>query len=146
MPLVVVGVDGSEASNAALRFAAEEASLRGGKLRVVCAWEVPAAYFTGGLLPSDDLISAFEEHAKDVTASALSEAARLAPEVDREAVTLQGHPGDVLAQQSTGADLLVVGSRGLGGFRSLVLGSVSLHVAHHARCPVAIIPPAQRAR
>ncbi len=145
MFVVVVGVDGSEASKVALRFAAMEASLRGAKLRVVCAWEVPRGYFTGGLLPSDELIAGFEQHARDVTASALADAARLAPDVDRETATVEGQPADVLVQQSAGADLLVVGSRGLGGFKSLLLGSVSLQVAHHATCPVAIVPHSEEA-
>jgi nucleotide-binding universal stress UspA family protein len=139
MAIVVVGIDGSEAGDAALRLAVEEASLRGARLRIVCAWDMPAAYFTGGLLPSDDLMSGFELHARDVTEAALAQVAELDASVECEAMTPRGHAADLLVQESTGADLLVVGSRGLGGFRTLLLGSVSQHVVHHATCPVLIV-------
>jgi nucleotide-binding universal stress UspA family protein len=137
--IVVVGIDGSEASDAALRRAVDEASPRGARLRIVCAWDTPAAYFTGGLPRSDDLMSGFELHARDVTDAALARVAELDASVECEARTPRGHAADLLVQESTGADLLVVGSRGLGGFRSLLLGSVSQHVVHHATSPVLIV-------
>jgi len=137
--LIVVGVDGSACSDVALRFAAEEAALRGARLRVVCAWEIPAMVFAGGWAVPADLISEFEEGAKDVVAKALSQVTRLQPGVDREGASPNGHAGEVLLKEAENADLLVVGSRGLGGFASMLLGSVSQQVAHHARCPVVIV-------
>jgi nucleotide-binding universal stress UspA family protein len=145
MALIVVGVDGSEASDAALRFAADEAAVRGASLRVVCAGGVAAAVYAGTWGLTAEVESGFERNAKDVTALALTAAARLQPGIDCESRTVRGHPADVLVQESTGADLLVVGSRGLGGFKSLVLGSVSAQVAHHATCPVVIVPPPEQA-
>jgi nucleotide-binding universal stress UspA family protein len=141
MALVVVGVDGSEGGAAALRFAADEAAFRDAKLRVVCAWELPASVYTGTWAGVAEVEPAFEKHAGDIAARALSEAARLQPGIDREWHTARGQPADVLVRESQDADLLVVGTRGLGGFKSLLLGSVSQQVAHHASCPVVIVPP-----
>jgi nucleotide-binding universal stress UspA family protein len=143
MAVIVVGVDGSEGSDAALRFAATEAALRGTKLRVVCAWEVPAAVYAGAWGVAPDQESGFGDGARDIAAQALSEAARLQPGIDRESRTVRGQPADVLVQESQDADLLVVGSRGLGGFKSLLLGSVSQQFVHHATCPVVIVPRAE---
>lgn len=145
MPVIVVGVDGSEGSEAALRFAATEAAFRNAKLRVVCAWEIPAAAYatTWGMVAEAE--PGYSERARDVTAKALAQAARLQPGIDREARPVNGQPAEVLLKESSDADLLVVGSRGLGGFKRLLLGSVSQQVAHHATCPVVIVPPAARA-
>ncbi len=145
MALIVVGVDGSEGSNAALRFAAAEAALRNAKLRVVCTWEVPASVYAGTWGLAAEVESRFENHARDITTQALSEVARLHPGVDRDARVVRGQPSDVLVQESQGANLVVVGSRGLGGFKRLLLGSVSQQVAHHATCPVVIVPAPERA-
>jgi nucleotide-binding universal stress UspA family protein len=139
MSLIVVGVDGSECGDAALRFAAEEAALRSARLRVVCAWEVPAMVFAGGWAFPADLIPEFERGAQDTGEKALSLVAGLQPDVDREARTAHGPAGRVLLDEAEDADLLVVGSRGLGSFAGMLLGSVSQQVAHHARCPVVIV-------
>jgi nucleotide-binding universal stress UspA family protein len=141
MGVIVVGVDGSEGGQAALRFAAQEAALRGAKLRVVCVWQVPTAVY-GGVrgVAADQALG--EDRARDVAAQALQEATRLEPAVDRESRAVLGQPAHVLVQESQGADLLVVGSRGLGGFKSLLLGSVGQQCIHHAVCPVVVIPPA----
>jgi nucleotide-binding universal stress UspA family protein len=144
MALIVVGVDGSEGSRAALRFAAGEAALRDAKLRIVCAWEIPAAVYASTWGLPADAEAGFDELARDIAAEAMSEAARLEPGVDRESRAISGQPSHVLVQESRDADLLVVGSRGLGGFRSLLLGSVGQQVAHHATCPVVIVPPLER--
>jgi nucleotide-binding universal stress UspA family protein len=145
MAVIVVGVDGSEDSIAALRFAAAEAALRDAKLRVVCAWHVPTAVYAGGWTPSVDMTSTFDTAARDVASRAMSEIARQQPGVDRESKVVEGQPAEVLLGESEDADLLIVGSRGLGGFKSLLLGSVSQQAANHARCPVAIVPHAARA-
>jgi nucleotide-binding universal stress UspA family protein len=140
--VIVVGVDGSEGGEVALRFAAEEAALRGAKLRVVCAWQVPTAVYAGVRgVAADQALG--EDRARDVAANALQEATRLEPGVDRESRAVLGQPAHVLVQESQDADLLVVGSRGLGGLKSALLGSVGQQCIHHAVCPVVVIPPAR---
>ncbi len=138
MTLIVVGIDGSESSKDALRLAAAEAALHDAKLRVVCAWHIPEGLYAGGWAPGIDVASGFEEAARDIASEAVSDLARLQPGLDRESHLVRGHAAAALVEESRGADLLVVGSRGLGGFRSLLLGSVSDQVAHHASCPVLI--------
>jgi nucleotide-binding universal stress UspA family protein len=138
MVRIVVGVDGSEASVRALRWAVEEARSRDATLDVVHAWHLPPAggypYLTGYL----DL-KFFEEDAHRVLEGALARAGVAgAPGV--ESIVVQDAAGRALVDTAKGADLLVVGSRGRGGFTGLLLGSVSHYVASHAPCPVAIIP------
>jgi nucleotide-binding universal stress UspA family protein len=143
MAVIVVGVDGSEGSMAALRFAAAEAALRDAKLRVVCAWHIPTAVFAGGWTPPVDMMSSFDAAACEVASRAASEVARLQRGVDCESKVVEGQPAEVLLRASEDADLLVVGSRGLGGFKSLLVGSVSRQVVHEATCPVVIVPHAE---
>ena len=138
MALVVVGVDGSEGSQPALRFAAEEAALRNARLLVVCAWEVPSSLYAG--LLSDDVVIAAENSAKDIAAKALSQVVHLQPGIDREAGTPRGPAAEVLVRESADADLLVIGSSGHSGFAKLLPRSVSQQCAQHASCPVAIVP------
>ena len=140
MSLIVVGVDGSKGADEALHFALEEARLRGATLRIVTAWDTPAAVYAGmAYVPTFDLTEAEEQAAKE----RLSAARALVgddPGVPVETVAVQGQAADALVAESTGADLLVVGTRGHGGFASLLLGSVSQQVAHHAKVPVAMVP------
>ena len=140
MNVIVVGVDGSRGSEAALRFAAEEASLRGATLRIVSAYHVPVAVYAGGMVPPVDFVSSIREATEEIVAGAAAELERLWPGVTVETQVAEGQPADELVGEAEDADLLVVGSRGLGGFRSLLLGSVSQQVAHHAPCPVVIVP------
>jgi nucleotide-binding universal stress UspA family protein len=143
---VVVGVDGSEGANAALAFAAHEAALRGAKLRIVCGWGVPATVYASAFAPQADVAALLQKSARRACEDALAEARRLEPGLECEASAKEGHPATVLVDEARDAALLVVGSRGLGGFRSLLLGSVSYHVVHHAACPVAVVrSPAGRA-
>jgi len=138
----VVGVDGSPEGAAALRFALEESRLRGITLRVVCAWEASAGAYVGeAFTPTADAYLEGERHAADVLRTAID---NLAPDatLSVEAVAVEGHPATVLVEQAHDAELLVVGSRGRGGAKSLVLGSTSLSVAQHAPCPVVIVPDA----
>ncbi len=141
--LVVVGVDGSEGSKAALRFAVREAAVRAAKLRVVGAWQVPAAVYAGMWGMPGDQVSPFESQARDVAAQAVAEVKRLDPGLDCDSHVIDGQAAEVLLRESKDADLLVVGSRGLGGFRSLLLGSVGQQVVHHATVPVVIVPHPQ---
>jgi nucleotide-binding universal stress UspA family protein len=141
---IVVGVDGSDESKAALSWAAEEARVRGAKLRVVHAWSIPPMAMPSMSLepaafPSTDDIDAFKESAQrsldEQTAAVVGDDSKL----EVEKVLVQEFPAQALVQESESADLLVVGSRGHGGFTGVLLGSVSQHCAHHARCPVVIV-------
>jgi nucleotide-binding universal stress UspA family protein len=140
MQTIVVGVDGSDGGMAALRFAVEEAAVRGAQLKVVCAWSVPASVYSVGMLPDPDLSGGFSEAAGGIAAAAIAEAKQLAPDVECIPVTPEAPPAQALVEESETATLVVVGNRGHGKLSSLLLGSVSQHVVHHARCPVVIIP------
>jgi nucleotide-binding universal stress UspA family protein len=141
--VVVAGFDGSDAARDALRFALEEARLRGLPLRIVCAWEIPALEYAGAAMaPTPDLADEAQAQAERAVAQARELVGDDDPGVAVEAVAVPGHAADVLLEQAAGAALLVVGSRGHGALARLVLGSVSQAVAHGARCPVAIVPAA----
>jgi nucleotide-binding universal stress UspA family protein len=135
---IAVGVDGSSCSREALRFAVDEARLRNAALRVVTAWHVPPMAYSGGFAPVVDPRE-YEEYAETVGVQALAALREETEGVDVERVTREGQAAQVLLEEARGADLLVVGSRGRGGFAGLLLGSVSQQVAHHASCPVAIV-------
>jgi nucleotide-binding universal stress UspA family protein len=137
--MIVVGVDGSSEADAALRFAVTEARLRGVSLRAVCAWEPSAAVYAGeAFAATDDAFVAGEQHAEEVLRGALERIPHDDLRVD--AVSVEGRAARALLEQAAEAELLVVGTRGRGAARRLLLGSVSSEVAHHARCPVTIVP------
>ncbi len=139
MGIIVAGIDGSEHGQAALEFAAEEAALRSARLRVVCAWEIPATVgMSVGLVPG--LLESFREEADAIVQSAIDRVKELQPSVPCEPRAVEGHAGSVLLDEARGATLLVVGSRGRGDFTGLLLGSVSHQVLHHAPCPVVVVP------
>jgi len=141
---IVVGVDGSDESKEALAWAAEQARLTGAKLRAVHAWSIPALAMPSMSLepasfPSSDDIDAFKESAQRALDE---ETAAVVPEgsgIDVEKVLVQEFPAQALVRESESAQLLVVGSRGHGGFKGMLLGSVSQHCVHHAKCPVVIV-------
>jgi len=137
---VVVGVDGSEGSRRALRWAATEAAARNDALELVHVWERPQAYAPLGLgaYPIDP--EPIEEAAKDFLGRLVAEARELAPGIEVRGQLVEGAPASALLEAARTADLLVVGSRGHGGFTALLLGSVSQQVVHHAPCPVVIVP------
>ena len=140
-PRVVVGIDGSPGAERALDFAAAEAAQRGLPLRVVCAWEPRAGTYVGeAFAPTADGFVEAEHHADEVLRAALERLAAGAA-IETEALAIEGHPATVLIEQSQDAVLLVVGSRGHGTAASLLLGSVSQKLAHHAPCPLVIVPP-----
>ncbi len=134
MSLIVVGIDDSDGAREALRFALEEAQLRQATLRAVHAIGSFASYPS---LAVD--VVAVRRAAHDLIESATSEVAMEGEDVEIERRVLEGAPGVVLVEESRAADLLVVGSRGHGGFAGLLLGSVSQQCAHHATCPVVIL-------
>jgi nucleotide-binding universal stress UspA family protein len=140
---IVVGVDGSRESLAALRWAGEEARIRDATVIAVTAWENSnvATLGTPGGLASPDLSAELKRGAEEVQQAALRDAG-LDP-TDVQSAIVEGGAARVLLEAARGADLLVVGSRGIGGFRELVLGSVSQQAAHHADCPVVIVRGAE---
>lgn len=136
---IAVGLDGSQASVEAVRWAARQAGLTGATLELVTAWSFPVSYGAPSI-PDVDWASEAEAIQADGR-----ERAQLPTEVAVTSSVLQGHPADVLVARSVGADLLVVGSRGHGGFVGMHLGSISNHVVAHSACPVVVIRH-QRAR
>lgn len=134
---VVVGVDGSDESIAALQFAAAEARLRGAPLRVVHAFLVPssATYTAGALLDPKP----FEQAAERLVDSAITAIERELEGVEVETVIECGGGVPVLLDHLASDDLAVVGSRGRGGFKGLLLGSVSQQIVAHAPCPVVVV-------
>ena len=138
METVVVGVDGSACASAALEFAAREAALRGARLRIISAWEITPMIGAVGIYPAEALCG-LKEQAESAVQVALARAAELEPTVPTEGTVVEGQPAHVLINEAQGAALLVVGSRGRGGFASPLLGSVSQQVVHHAPCPVTVV-------
>jgi nucleotide-binding universal stress UspA family protein len=130
---VLVGVDGSPCSDIALRWAQRYAEATGADLELVTAWHYPTSYGVAmplsGWDPEHDANTVIEKAFAQLTLSA----DRVHTHVDR------GAAADALVRRSADADLLVVGSRGHGGFTGMLLGSVSTHCVHHARCPVVVV-------
>lgn len=139
---VVVGVDGSEISEPATGFAFEEARLRRARLRMVHVWSHPAARWPGDMQPlvHDPQIIA-EQELRSVEESHARWRERH-PGVEVISEVVHGRPAPILAGASARAELLVVGSRGRGGFTGLLLGSVSHALLHQANCPLAVVPRA----
>ena len=141
---IVVGVDGSETSRAALMWAIEEAARRHSSVDAVTAWTIPVVFDAlGGVYPLPSYFDKEEAEARAMLAEEVISAKKARPDLSaatiREHVTC-GQASDVLLAASKGAELLVVGSRGRGGLSALLLGSVSHQVAHHSNCPLVIIP------
>jgi nucleotide-binding universal stress UspA family protein len=148
VPRIVVGVDGSPSSRAALRWAVRQAKFTGGTIDAVIAWQIPVMLESYSWAPigAEEAID-FGAEAKKTIEAVISE--DVAP-ADQHLVTshvVNGHPAQVLLDAASGADLLVVGSRGHGAFAEALLGSVGQYCVHHAHCPVLIIrgEPAQAA-
>lgn len=136
--VVTVGVDASEGSIRALRWALREARLRGARLRAVLAW----SYLDQ---PKGSFDPAYgEDDARGQLDEALALVAGGADDVEIDPVLVNDLPARALLAAARDADLLVVGSRGLGGFKGLLLGSVSQQVVQHAPCPVVVVPGDER--
>jgi nucleotide-binding universal stress UspA family protein len=137
---IVVGVDGSPSSVEALRWATRQAALTDATVEAVIAWHFPLAlggyaWPPAGVLETTD----FAGLAGKILAEAIASAADASDQERITQVVTEGSAAQVLIEQADGADLLVVGSRGHGGFTEALLGSVSQHCVHHSRCPVVII-------
>ncbi|HUA31922.1 MAG TPA: universal stress protein [Streptosporangiaceae bacterium] len=139
---IVVGVDGSSSSRAALAWAVGQARATGGVLDVVTAWEVPLAIRDPW---PPGLTTDFEGLAKQAQAQALESLSGQTDQVEIRSRVVEGNAADVLLDAAAGADLLVVGSHGHGGFMRALLGSVGLHCVHHATSPVVVIREGEQA-
>ena len=132
---IVVGVDGSPQAQRALDWAVAEALRTGDTLHLVAAWMFPMALgyaFT-------TTVHEVSQAAQDMVDRAVAQVAEVAPELAVTGETTEQPPGPALVASSKGADLLVVGSRGLGGFEGLLLGSVSQYCSRHATCSVVVV-------
>lgn len=141
--IIVVGADGSANSERAIEWAVNEASAHGGTVLLVHAWQYPGmamTSFAGEPLPvfgREDL----QKIAVDILNRAARHARASAPNANIDTRLVEGHPVTALVDASKGADLLVVGSRGVGGFKGMLMGSVSSSCVHHSACPVLVVPP-----
>jgi len=151
-PRVVVAVDGSAGSEAALRFALADAARRGVPVVAVIAYRVPdwqGEYSGLGAAEEKRIRDMVRSQCVDKVRAVVDAAREMAdPLPDVQVRAVLGSPGDVLVRESHGADLLVVGSRGHGGFHNMLLGSTSIQCATHATCPVTVVhsPEARRHR
>jgi nucleotide-binding universal stress UspA family protein len=135
---IVVGVDGSETSRAALRWAVEEARLRNARVRAVHAWWIYPMLTDG--LPTTDEPERLDDEATERVQAFVTETLGEQPDVEVTPVAVQGmQAAAALVEAARDADLLVVGSRGVGGFTGLLVGSVSDQCTHHAPCPIVIV-------
>jgi nucleotide-binding universal stress UspA family protein len=139
MGVIAVGVDGSDQSLPALQWAAQEAAAHGHVLRVVTAWSIPVTALSPGGLPAPFPAGELEGDARAAQEALLAKA-DIPAGVEVEHCLVEGGPGAVMLDQSESADLLVIGTRGHGGFKGLLLGSVGQQVTGHAACPVVVVP------
>ena len=138
---IIVGVDGSDSSRAALSWAYDEAAHHGASITVVAVWQPPSMPMIppyGSLpvegydtQPKNDALALLERYVADLEVRT--------PEVEVRTSVEEGNPAKVLIERSKEAELLVVGSRGHGGFAGMLLGSVSQHVVAHSECPVVVV-------
>jgi nucleotide-binding universal stress UspA family protein len=139
---IVVGTDGSDHAHRALTWAMKEAAIRHLQLTVLAVHEVAASAWTGNpiILPVDqEDVEKIRRAAEETVAKTMAELGQPQPSsVTVRAV--QGFPAHELIEASREADLVVLGSRGAGGFARLMIGSVSSQVVHHAYCPVVVVP------
>ncbi|WP_026924410.1 universal stress protein [Glycomyces arizonensis] len=133
---IVVGVDGSPSSTQALTWALRQAEITGASIEAVHAWQIPMTYGAPvAVLPGED----FAESAERALAESVDEVLGGREDLPVRRIAEHGLPAKVLLEHSQDAELLVVGSRGRGGFKGLLLGSVSLHCVTHAHCPVVVL-------
>ncbi len=143
---IVVGVDGSPSAKAALAWAVRQAELTGASVEAVIAWHYPIVAGGVPFAPIEATYTAdYAESAAMTLNGAVLETADPDGPVKVSSTVREGNAAQVLLDASDGADLLVVGSRGHGGFAEALLGSVSQACVHHARCPVVIVRESARA-
>ena len=140
METIVVGVDGSACATEALRWAIAEARLRGARVVALNAWSVPhvsTASEAARLIAQD--FAPIRDAANELLDAQVDDALGGAQDVTVDTVAVEGPAAPALIAAAADASLLVVGSRGLGGFKGLLLGSVSQQCAHHSPCPTVIV-------
>lgn len=136
---IVVGVDGSASSQAALRWALWQAGLVNGTITALMAWDYPPIY-NWEVPGPEDLNHLTAKKLRETISSVAGDSAT--PEIHKEVA--QGNPARALLDSAQDADLLVLGNRGHGGFTEALLGSVSQHCVHHAKCPVVVVRAEKR--
>jgi len=134
--VIVVGIDGSEASLCALRWAVAQTKLTKSTLEMIATWEYPTSLGWAPAYPSDWDPAG---DTKKALAKIVDDEIGANPGFDVRQVVVEGHAAPVLVQASAKAELLVVGSRGHGEFAGMLIGSVSEYCAMHAQCPVVIV-------
>ena len=132
---IVVGVDGSPSSNAALEWAAQEAELRGSTLELIHAWNYPNLGYGGYVAVLED----FEKDAAALLDEVVASVRKNYPSLKLVSSLIQGPTAQTIMDRAKEADMVVVGSRGRGGFSGLLLGSVGQQLVHHCPAPVVII-------
>ena len=138
---IVVGVDGSDSSRAALAWAYDEAAHHSAAITVISTWHPPAMPMTPpyGSIPPEGYASQPKREALDLLEKLIADLEKRNPPVDVRTVIEEGNPAQVLIERSKDADLMVLGSRGHGGFKGMLLGSVSQHLVAHGECPVVVV-------
>ncbi|MCX4913134.1 universal stress protein [Streptomyces sp. SID14446] len=134
---IVVGVDGSDASKAALLWAVAQGAASGASVEAVAAWEAPVDWY--GLVPQSDDKTVAAEGVAERLEGIVAETVGTPPPVEIRTTVTEGNPASVLVDAAQEARLLVVGNRGHGRFSEAFLGSVSLRCAQHATVPVVIV-------
>jgi nucleotide-binding universal stress UspA family protein len=136
--VIVVGVDGSSGSQKALDFALAEGALRGAEVRAVCTWDYPPTYNAGFVIPFEGLEDGAGAILADAVALATENRSGTTPPVT--STVRYGHASEALVDEAKDASMLVVGSRGHGGFVGMLIGSISQGCVTHAPCPVVVVP------
>ena len=133
-PVIVVGVDGSESSKDALRWAGRQAKLAGAALHVVAAWQFPVDW--GWAMTN---VESFDPKGQTRRALQATVDEVLGSDADARLLVVEANPGPALVEAAKEGELLVVGNRGRGQFAERILGSVSEHCVHQATCPVVVV-------
>lgn len=141
-PRIVVGVDGSALSIDALRWAIRQARLIGAEVEAVLAWEIPLVFMPAPALETYE----FEDEGRSVIEDTVKAVTAEAGDVPITSTVMRQQPRSALVQAAEGAELLVVGSHGVGSLPGLHLGSVATYVTHHAPCPVLVYRTADTGR
>lgn len=137
--IVVVAVDGSPASDNAVKWAANTANKRGVPLRLATSYTMPQFLYAEGMVPPEDLFKELQDEALNLVEKARAIAHEVAPDILIGHTIAEGSPIDMLLDMSNDVTMIVLGSRGLGGLSGMVLGSVSAAVVSHAHCPVVVV-------
>ncbi|QCB29412.1 universal stress protein [Corynebacterium endometrii] len=137
--IVVVAVDGSDASKNAVRWAANTAMKRGIPLRLASSYTMPQFLYAEGMVPPKELFEDLQAETLEKIEEARALAHEVAPEIKIGHTVAEGSPIDMLLEMSHDVTMIVMGSRGMGGLSGMVMGSVSASVVSHANCPVVVV-------